>query len=90
MGRGSTPTAASTTTGKAALFIPRIIAASLFQYIRFVRFRQLAFCGRFARRARAPIKHSQKIPLLAGEAGQGALGAGHPPAWLSQRMEALR
>ena len=43
--------AASTTTGKAALFIPLAIAASLFQYIRFARFRQPAFCGRFARRA---------------------------------------
>ena len=46
----SASAAASTAaTGKAALFIPLIIAASLFQYIRFVRFRQPAFCSRFAR-----------------------------------------
>ena len=44
-------TASTATTGKAALFIPLIIAASLFQYSRFARFRQPAFCGRFARRA---------------------------------------
>ena len=49
------------TTGKAALFIPLVIAASLFQYIRFVRFRQPAFCGRFARRA-GPHKTQSENP----------------------------
>ena len=53
--------AAATATGKAALFIPLVIAASLFQYSRFARFRQPAFCGRFARRA-GPHKTQSENP----------------------------
>ena len=40
--------------------------------------RRLCFLRQVRPAGPAPIKHSQKIPLLAGEAGQGALGAGHP------------
>ena len=57
----SASAAAATATGKAALFIPLVIAASLFQYSRFARFRQPAFCGRFARRA-GPHKTQSENP----------------------------
>ena len=83
MGRGSRPTAASTaTTGKAALFIPLVIAARS-SSISASSASGNPLSAADSPAGPAPIKHSQKIPLLAGEAGQGALGAGHPPAGLA-------